>query len=153
MLFPKKRSSPTPSQRRAFRPRLERLEDRCLLSGGVLDPTFGTSGVVTTDVAALNDSFACAVATYPKSGTANDGKIVAAGTVTNSKGTWDQDMAVVRYNLDGTLDTTFGGSGQVTTSVGTSSDGAGDVIVQPDGKVVVAGWTGGEQQQLRPRSL
>src|SRR5262249_8301499 len=33
-----------------FRPRLEALEDRCLLSGGVLDPTFGSGGMLATDV-------------------------------------------------------------------------------------------------------
>jgi len=127
-----------------FRPRLEALEDRCLLSGGVLDPTFGIGGIITTNVASLNDSFANAVATYPNTGTANDGKIVAAGTVTNFQGgTADQDMAVVRYKLDGSLDMSFGGSGEVVTSVGSSRDGAADVKVQPDGKVVVAGWTGG----------
>jgi uncharacterized delta-60 repeat protein len=144
MWFTRKRSSPAPNHRRAFQPRLESLEDRCLLSGGVLDPTFGTNGVVTTDVASLNASFASAVATYPKEGTANDGKIVAVGTV----GSPVQDMAVVRYNLDGSLDKTFGGSGQVTTSIGSSSEGAGDVIVQPDGKVVVAGWTGGNSSNF-----
>jgi hypothetical protein len=31
---------------------LERLEDRCLLSGGVLDPTFGSGGIVTTAIGA-----------------------------------------------------------------------------------------------------
>jgi uncharacterized delta-60 repeat protein len=147
--FSRERSRSRPGRPRlSIRPRLELLEDRCLPSGGVLDPTFGTNGVVTTNVASLNDSFADAVATYPKAGTANDGKIVVAGTVTNSQGSWDQDMAVVRYNLDGSLDTTFGGSGQVITSVGASSDGAGDVIVQPDGKVVVAGWTGGRSSNF-----
>jgi uncharacterized delta-60 repeat protein len=123
------------------RPGLEILENRDVPSGGVLDPTFGTNGVVTTDVASDNASFASAVATYPKEGTANDGKIVAVGVVTGNNQA--QAMAVVRYNLDGSLDTSFGGSGQVTTSVGSAREGAGDVIVQPDGKVVVAGWTGG----------
>src|SRR5947209_9542949 len=59
------------------RPRLEVLEDRRLLSGGVLDPTFGSGGLVTTTLGA--DSRAYAVATYPNQGTANDGKVVAAG--------------------------------------------------------------------------
>ncbi len=143
MWFTKKRPSSAPIQRRAFQPRLERLEDRSLMSGGVLDPTFGTNGVVTTNVASFDASGAYAVATYPKAGTANDGKIVAAGAASSYGSGQIQDMAVVRYNLDGSLDKSFGGSGQVTTSVGSSNDGAGDVIVQPDGKVVVAGWTGG----------
>src|SRR5262245_42306897 len=67
-----------------FRPRLEPLEDRCLLSGGVLDSTFGTGGIVTTSVGSQNSSRALAVATYPNAGTANDGKIVAAGEAITS---------------------------------------------------------------------
>ena len=59
------------------RPRLEALEDRCLLSGGVLDPTFGTGGVVSNVVGTGGD--AEAVAIYSNPGTANDGKIVVAG--------------------------------------------------------------------------
>jgi uncharacterized delta-60 repeat protein len=128
------------------RPRLEILEDRSVPSGGVLDPTFGAGGAVTTDVASSGASYGSAVATYPKEGTANDGKIVAAGTF------YDQhhatEFAVVRYNLDGSLDPSFGGSGQVTASVGSAREGAGDVIVQPDGKVVVAGWTGGSSSNF-----
>jgi hypothetical protein len=49
-----------------FRPRIEPLEDRCLLSGGVLDPTFGSGGLVTTTVGGLSDAWA--VATYPTPG-------------------------------------------------------------------------------------
>jgi uncharacterized delta-60 repeat protein len=148
MWFSRKRSTTRPIRPRpSLRPHLEVLEDRFLPSGGVLDPTFGTSGVVTTNVASFDASFVSAVATYPEAGTANDGKIVAAGAV-SSQGGQTQDMAVVRYNLDGSLDKSFGGSGQVTNSVGSSNDGAGDVIVQPDGKVVVAGWTGGSSSNF-----
>jgi uncharacterized delta-60 repeat protein len=139
-----KRSGPAPSHRRAFQPRLESLEDRRLLSGGVLDPTFGTGGIVTTSVPPFDESYASAVATYPKAGTANDGKVVAAGAVSSFLNKhYIQDMAVVRYNLDGSLDTSFGGTGEVTTSFGGGFSGADDVKVQPDGKVVAAGWTGG----------
>src|SRR5260370_17346413 len=60
--------------------RLEPLEDRCLLSGGVLDPTFGTGGLVTTNLGTQNESFDYAVAVYHNQGAANEGKIVAAGT-------------------------------------------------------------------------
>src|SRR6266850_1526763 len=35
--------------RASRRPQLERLEERCLLSAGGLDPTFGGDGIVTTD--------------------------------------------------------------------------------------------------------
>src|SRR5262245_26181830 len=122
------------NRHRPFRPRLESLDDRCLLSGGVLDPTFGTGGIVTTSVGSQNSSRALAVATYSNDGTANDGKVVAAGeAVTSLKrigGGWqpDEDFAVVRYNLDGSLDKSFGGSGKVTTDLGSLYDEAFDVL-------------------------
>jgi uncharacterized delta-60 repeat protein len=124
------------------RPSLEGLEDRCLLSGGVLDPTFGTRGIVTTQAGSFN-SGDDAVATYPATGTANDGKVVAAGSAVNGYRSKqpNYDFAVVRYNLDGTPDPSFGGTGVVTTDLGSWLDLAADVKVQPDGKVVVAGTT------------
>src|SRR5438876_5588108 len=114
---------------------LEPLEDRCLPSGGVLDPTFGTAGLVTTSFGTQNASYDYAVAVYHNEGAANEGKIVAAGTYDSTA--QDQDIGVVRYNLDGSLDKSFGGSGQVTTSFGSGNDGTHDVKIQPDGKLVV----------------
>lgn len=65
-----------------------------------------------------------------------DGKIVAAGYSGNNP-----DFALARYNADGSLDTTFDSDGTVQTPVGTSSDRATSVMVQPDGKIVAAGWS------------
>src|SRR5262245_16717928 len=56
-----------------YRPRLEALEDRYCPSGGALDPTFGTGGLVTTAIGS-SSSHANAVITQP------DGKIVAGGS-------------------------------------------------------------------------
>jgi len=117
---------------RGYRPQLEALEDRCLLSGGVLDPTFGSGGLVTNTFGQIPH----AVATYPNEGTANDGKIVEAVSASGSGR--DAYMAVVRYNLNGTLDSSFGGTGEVTSGVKGLAWG---VAVQADGKVVVAGWS------------
>src|SRR6516162_5728962 len=125
-----RRVNTAPRMRSALRPRLEPLEDRCLLSGGVLDPTFGTGGLVGTAIASIDDR-SIAVATYPQEGTANDGKIVAAGSTSVTSGHSVTDyLAVLRYNLNGTLDTSFGGTVKGTATA---------VAVQPDGKVVVAG--------------
>ena len=52
---------------------------------------------------------------------------------------YDWDFAVVRYNPDGSLDTSFGGTGIVGTPVGTGYDVATSVAIQADGKIVVAG--------------
>jgi uncharacterized delta-60 repeat protein len=131
-------------RRTSFRPRLEALEDRYLLSGGVLDPTFGSGGLVTTAVGSSARAFA--VATYANEGTANDGKIVAAGDAFSSTGKTNTEyMEVVRYNLDGTPDHTFGGTGEVTGLQGA----AWAVQVQPDGKVLAAGVSGGHFAVVR----
>jgi uncharacterized delta-60 repeat protein len=116
------RSRPAP-----FRPRLEALEDRCLLSVDALDLTFGNGGKVTTDFLAPSDDVARAVAVQA------DGKIVVAGTAGSS-------FALARYETDGTLDPTFDSDGKVTAGF---SGYAYAVAVQPiDGKILVAGSTG-----------
>jgi len=70
---------------------------------------------------------------------APDGKIVVAGNTDAKKtATNPHDMAVARLNADGTLDKTFNGTGQKTIDFG-KEDGASDVAVQADGKIVVAG--------------
>jgi uncharacterized delta-60 repeat protein len=116
---------------RKIRPRLERLEDRLTPNAGDLDQTFGNGGLVTTD---LNSGYDWAYAVAPQP----DGKVVAAGRT----GISGFDFAVVRYNSDGSLDTSFGSGGQVVTDLGSGDDYAQGVVIQPDGKIVVAGYTG-----------
>ncbi len=144
------RPNRTRSQRSSFRPRFEVLEDRCLPSGGVLDPTFGSGGIVTTSVGALG-SAPEAVAIYPNAGTPNDSKIVAAGLSKVMKGNgnaWNE-FAVVRYNPAGTLDSSFNGTGQVITSIGSTYSVAFGVGIQADGKVVAAGGASGQFAVVR----
>ncbi len=106
-----------------------------LAAGADLDPTFDTDGKVTTAFGAV-DAKANAVVVQP------DGKIVAAGfaRVGTGSGDFANDFALVRYNIDGTLDTTFDTDGKVTTAFGTSIDQVHAVVLQPDGKIVAAGW-------------
>ena len=66
----------------------------------------------------------------------SDGKIVTAGYAYTDK---RYDFALIRYNTDGTLDTTFGSGGKVSTDIGTLNDFGQSVFVQSDGKIVVAG--------------
>src|SRR5262245_18175308 len=93
------------------RPRLESLDDRCLPSAGALDPTFGTGGLIVTDLGSQYDR-ACAMAIQP------DGKLVAVGD-SNQSGT--QVFAVTRYTANGALDGGFGSGGVVKTKVAKSS--------------------------------
>jgi uncharacterized delta-60 repeat protein len=96
---------------------------------GSLDATFGGTGKVTTFIGDFDD-VAYSVAIQP------DGKIVVAGYSDNGS---NYNFALVRYNANGSLDTTFGGTGKVTTSIGARDDVAHRVVIQADGKIVVAG--------------
>src|SRR5581483_6114728 len=102
--------SSTPSRRAANRPSLEVLEDRDLLSAGALDPTFGSGGIVTTQLVSTGgyrNAIANALTIQ------SDGKVVAAGSAQTNKNTVSQ--ALVRYTPAGGLDTSFGGTGKVVT--------------------------------------
>jgi uncharacterized delta-60 repeat protein len=101
-------------------------------SGGTLDPSFDGDGIVKTDILGGGDQ-ANAVAVQP------DGKIVVGGFT--AAGT-SSDFALVRYNADGTLDTSFDGDGIVTTDLGTPSDDVRALAIQPDGSIVAAGTAG-----------
>ncbi len=98
---------------------------------GSLDPTFGTGGKVIIDFGGPGEEQGRSVAVQP------DGKIVVAG-ISIVGGTFD--FALARLNPDGSLDPTFGTGGKVTTDFG-SSDGGSSVAIQPDGKIVVAGFS------------
>jgi uncharacterized delta-60 repeat protein/uncharacterized repeat protein (TIGR01451 family) len=105
---------------------------------GTLDVTFGIGGKVTTDFGLFPFEWAHAVVLQP------DGKIVVAGTATPQPGPFD--FAVARYNLNGTLDTTFGTGGKVTTDLAPpfgSTDFAYAAALQADGKIVVGGFSSG----------
>jgi uncharacterized delta-60 repeat protein len=99
-------------------------------SDGPLDESFGFGGgFVTTSIGVGRDE-ARAVAVQP------DGKIVVAGSASTAAG---RDMALVRYNPNGTLDTSFGNGGRVVTPVGGYGE-ATALVLQPDGKIVTAGY-------------
>jgi uncharacterized delta-60 repeat protein len=105
-------------------------------SNGSLDTTFSGDGKVTTDVGNGEDDAATAVAIQA------DGKIVTAGYVRNQfvDPQGPSDFALVRYNTDGTLDTTFGVGGIVTTDFNLDDDAANGVVIQPDAKIVAVGY-------------
>jgi uncharacterized delta-60 repeat protein len=102
-----------------------------LNADGSLDTGFNGTGKLLLDVNGDKDIVRSIVQQA-------DGKLVLAGRALN--GAANSDVAVVRLNADGTLDTSFGGSGKVMVPVGPGNDGALDVKVMPDGSLLVAGW-------------
>jgi uncharacterized delta-60 repeat protein len=70
-----------------------------------------------------------------------DGRIVAAGAI-RFYGP-DPQFAVARYEVNGTLDNSFGGDGKVITDLGADRGGIHGVAIQPsDGKIVAVGVAG-----------
>ena len=103
-------------------------------SNGNLDRSFGDNGIVTTVLSA--GSYANAVVQQ------SDGKIIVAGTLFVDVVIGDQsdtDFVLVRYNKNGSLDTTFGNGGVVSTDFFGREDDAFSVLLQPDGKIVAVG--------------
>ena len=100
---------------------------------GSLDTSFGRGGKVMGTIGAS----ALAIE--------KDGKLVAAGTsntgpiVGSNTDAGENRFALVRYNANGTLDTSFGRGGKVTTPIGSGGDGAAALAIQQDGKLVAAG--------------
>jgi uncharacterized delta-60 repeat protein len=94
-----------------------------------LDPTFGSGGKVTTDFGGNETAWGLAV--QP------DGRAVVAGERFDT-GPSD-DFVLARYTVSGALDPTFDGDGKVTTDFGGKADGAGDVAIQRDGRIVAVG--------------
>jgi uncharacterized delta-60 repeat protein len=68
-----------------------------------------------------------------------DGKIVAVGGTKTSSTPDGDDWAIARLNANGTLDTGFGNNGKIIMDWGGQYDEAFSVLVQPDGKIVIAG--------------
>ena len=99
---------------------------------GDLDTTFSGDGIAATNFTSDND-LALSVAIQA------DGKIVAVGRAGGLGG----QFAVLRYNTDGTLDTTFSGDGKVATNFTGGEDYAQGVVIQSDGKIVAAGRAAG----------
>jgi uncharacterized delta-60 repeat protein len=98
-------------------------------SDGSLDGSFGADGIQTTPIGSSTDVASSVVVQ-------SDGKIVAAGSAVIGGG---EKFAIVRYNPDGSLDSSFGTAGKETTAIGSRSDIAKSVVLQSDGKIVVTG--------------
>jgi len=100
-----------------------------LNTDGTLDETFGNNGKVTLDIGGNDDRLfkICVL---------GDGKILAGGFTQNSSN--QNDYLLLRYLSNGTLDNTFGSNG-IKMHNFNSTDIVSDMVLQPDGKILIAG--------------
>jgi uncharacterized delta-60 repeat protein len=108
------------------------------LPNGALDPSFGQGGLVTQGMRSLTADEIRSIAIQP------DGKIVAGGSSYEDVVTIgpNSDFLVARYLPNGTNDLSFGIGGLMATDFGRSTfDQVHALALQPDGKVVLGGYT------------
>jgi uncharacterized delta-60 repeat protein len=99
-------------------------------SNGILDTDFGNEGFVKTDIGGIMvTDTPSTIKLQP------NGKILLSGTSNLS-------FVVVRYNSDGSLDTTFNSTGIATTNVGGAYRMCSHMLIEPDGKIILAGYIG-----------
>ena len=109
-----------------------------------MDTTFGTGGIATYDFngspSNTDNDQARDVAVQA------DGKIVMVGYayVTSS----NNALAIMRFNADGTIDTTFGNNGQIINDYAVGTEQFGGVVIQPDGKIVAVGTVEGRKTRI-----
>ena len=97
-------------------------------TSGALDTTFDGDGINTVTLGTASEA-GRGIAVQ------RNGKLVVAGSATVGG---NADLAFVRFNTDGSLDTTFNGSGSLTVPVGVSNDNATAVQIQRNGMIVAA---------------
>ncbi len=100
---------------------------------GTLDASFGSNGIVTTNIAAGGDE-ALAVAIQ------NNTRIVVSG-FTASTVSGKRDAVCLRYTNSGTPDSSFGIAGKSIIDVGGNDDVINNVLIQPDNKILMTGYT------------
>lgn len=107
-------------------------------SDGSLDTTFDGDGKLITNFGSES-----AYSVIQQS----DGKLVVAGR--KSKGGLQNDFELVRYNSDGSLDTSFNGTGELTVAVSSGNNAAYEIIQQSIGKLAATGFSSGDFALVR----
>lgn len=105
-----------------------------ILSNGIVDSTFGVNGIFSINTGPYDYAMDMTIQ--------QDGKILIAGYAKKDVPPFDYDFTVVRADINGKSDSTFGNNGLVKVALGTGSDNVDwcfGVEVQPDGKIILAG--------------
>jgi uncharacterized delta-60 repeat protein len=103
----------------------------CYTSSGALDTSFGSGGKITTDFHGGSDIARCVMVD-------SIGRIVVAGSASNVDAGFG-NFAIARYTSTGTLDSSFGSGGKVTTDFFGSTDYITAAMLDSTGRIVVAG--------------
>jgi uncharacterized delta-60 repeat protein len=104
-----------------------------ILTDGSLDTSFNKIGYAITPIGDdHNDAYCYSV------GIQDDGKILTVGT--SSLGFTIMDNVLIRYNANGSIDSSFGNNGIVINDLGTIDSWSTDMAFQPDKKIVVSGF-------------
>ncbi|MDN3723010.1 T9SS type A sorting domain-containing protein [Aequorivita sp. SDUM287046] len=112
-----------------------------LNTDGSLDTTYGNNGVTTTQIVD-EANYANGLVIQA------DDKVVLAGRTVKE---FDYDFAMIRFNTDGTLDSTFGNAGKVSTDNDGKEDHGYAIALQPDNKIILAGHSysaGGDDSEI-----
>ncbi|MEJ7676797.1 MAG: hypothetical protein WKG06_02745 [Segetibacter sp.] len=116
---------------------------------GSLDITFSGDGME-------NISFGSARDQSQSLAIQKDGKIVVGGTTFNETNN-SNDFSVARYNTDGSVDNTFSGDGKLKTDISklsiVSDDNTQSIMIQSDGKIVLAGNSTAKQYDPEDSSI
>lgn len=102
---------------------------------GTLDDTFGDAGVAIMNV---SDSLGLPVGGFTEIGLQSDGKIVGAGGLSIGSYFEESDFALIRYNSNGLIDSTFGTNGLVTTDY-FENEGPSEIRILADDKILLGG--------------
>lgn len=106
-------------------------------ANGTLDQSFGIDGFVVTDIDGVNvNDYAGSIELGPP------GKLLLSGAS-------NTNFILAMYNIDGTLDTTFGIRGITRVNVGDIYRKCADMVVEPNGKIVLAGYIGDDFGSVR----
>ena len=104
-------------------------------SNGSMDNTFGVGGIAT-----IPGGFFCDMALL------SGGKIIVAGSGVGPTNT--NNYIVYRFTKNGVLDTTFGNAGSVEVNMLYENMICNDVTIQPDGKILLGGYTSGVHRNM-----
>lgn len=99
---------------------------------GAVDPSFGSNGLVLTDISPFEEEGANCICIQ------NNGKVLLGGNINSSNGVV---FAIARYNSDGVIDNSFGTNGVATAAPVSADNYASSMALQSDGKILIAGWS------------